>query len=55
MLLGLGTIFQPKANIDDHWSKSPRVEIVVNAPADESGEPSEPHLEDAALTGQHCA
>lgn len=40
-LLGLGTIFQPKAHVDDHWSVSPQVSIQVEAAANESGEP--PH------------
>jgi hypothetical protein len=38
-LLGFGTIFQPKANATDHWSTSPRIEIIVVARADESGDP----------------
>jgi len=53
--LGLGTIFQPKANIGDHWSKSPRVEIIANAPSDESGEPLAFDLDDAVLEGRHAA
>ena len=39
-LLGLGTIFQPKANPTDHWSTIPQVVIRVDVSRDESPEPS---------------
>ncbi len=39
VLLGFGTIFQPKANSTDHWSTSPQITIHVAALTDESGDP----------------
>lgn len=39
-LLGLGTIFQPKAKMTDHWSTSPQTSIQVEASIDESGDAS---------------
>lgn len=48
-LLGFGTIFQPKANVTDHWSTTPQVTIRVEASADESGDPAPPD-EDRRLT-----
>jgi len=39
VLLGFGTIFQPKANATDHWSTSPQITIQVEVSADESGDP----------------
>ena len=39
VLLGFGTIFQPKANLTDHWSTSPQISIQVEVSSDESGEP----------------
>jgi hypothetical protein len=39
VLLGFGTIFQPKANTTDHWSTSPQITIQVEVSADESGNP----------------
>ena len=39
VMLGVGTIFQPKARPDDHWSKSPKVEIQSEAGGEESGDP----------------
>ncbi|MBW4030657.1 MAG: hypothetical protein HIU57_08315 [Acidobacteria bacterium] len=39
VLLGFGTIFQPKANATDHWSTSPQVTIQIEVAADESGNP----------------
>jgi hypothetical protein len=41
-LMGFGTIFQPKARPDDHWSADPRVTIQVEASIDESGDPPDP-------------
>jgi hypothetical protein len=37
--LGFGTIFQPKAKADDHWSTLPQVTLVVAAPGAFAGEP----------------
>jgi hypothetical protein len=28
VMLGFGTLFQPKANPDEHWATSPRIVIV---------------------------
>jgi hypothetical protein len=39
VLLGFGTIFQPKANANDHWSTSPQITIQVEVSADESSSP----------------
>ena len=39
VLLGFGTIFQPKAIATDHWSTSPQITIQVEVSADESGNP----------------
>ncbi len=41
-LLGFGTIFQPKANLTDHWSTNPQIVFTVEASADESGNPPGP-------------
>jgi hypothetical protein len=41
-LLGFGTIFQPKANLTDHWSTSPQISIQVEVSADESSDPPRP-------------
>ena len=38
-MLGVGTILQPKARPDDHWSKSPKVEIHSESGGEESGDP----------------
>ncbi len=38
-MLGFATIFQGKANPNDHWSTSPKITIQVVAPSDESGGP----------------
>jgi len=40
VLLGLGTIFQPKANVTDHWSTSPRVEVVDHVAGVDAGAPA---------------
>lgn len=37
--LGVGSIFQPKPRPEDHWSSSPRVQVVSEAEADDSGDP----------------
>ena len=39
ILLGFGTIFQPKANATDHWSTSPQITIQIEVMAEESGDP----------------
>lgn len=41
-LLGFGTIFQPKANLTDHWSTNPKISIQVEVSVDESGDPPRP-------------
>ena len=42
VLLGFGTIFQPKVNLTDHWSTSPQISIQIEVSADESGDPPGP-------------
>jgi hypothetical protein len=42
VLLGFGTIFQPKANLTDHWSTNPQITIQIEASAEESGNPPKP-------------
>ena len=42
VLLGFGTIFQPKANLTDHWSTSPQISIQIEVSVDESGDPPGP-------------
>jgi hypothetical protein len=37
VLLAFGAIFEPKARPDDHWSTSPRVEVVEEASAEVAG------------------
>ena len=37
ILLAFGTIFQPKARDDDHWSTRPTVEIVEEAASEAAG------------------
>jgi len=44
-MLGVGTIFQPKVRLDDHWSVSPKVEI-VHAVYERSGDPPRPGLDE---------
>jgi hypothetical protein len=39
VLLAFGAIFEPKARPDDHWSTSPRVEVVEEAAAEVAGGP----------------
>jgi len=39
VLLGFGTIFQPKARFDDHWSTSPEIVLEVHASAEDSSDP----------------
>ena len=48
VLLGFGTIFEPKANLTDHWSTSPQISIQFEVSADESGDPPGPD-EDSGL------
>jgi hypothetical protein len=43
VLLGFGTVFQPKARLDDHWSTSPKIVLAWihrSTPAAEPGERS---------------
>jgi hypothetical protein len=42
LMLGFGTIFQPKTNADDHWSVSPKVVIVDDGADEDSGAPPRP-------------
>ena len=37
VLLAFGTIFQPKARPDDHWSTRPGVEVVEESESQASG------------------
>jgi hypothetical protein len=37
VLLAFGTIFQPKARPDDHWSSRPGVEVLADADVEASG------------------
>jgi hypothetical protein len=39
VLLAFGTIFQPKARPDDHWSQRPGVEVVEDAAVEGTGAP----------------
>jgi hypothetical protein len=39
MMVGVGTIFQPKARIDDHWSTRPKVVMVDEIASETSGDP----------------
>ncbi len=39
VLLGFGTVFQPKARLDDHWSTSPKIVLEVHASAESSSDP----------------
>jgi hypothetical protein len=41
-MLGVGTIFQPKARPDDHWSTSPKVAVVDEADQGGAGAPPLP-------------
>ena len=40
VLLGFGTVFQPKARFDDHWSTSPEIVLEVHASAEDSSDPT---------------
>ncbi|HYA45577.1 MAG TPA: hypothetical protein VED59_08215 [Acidimicrobiales bacterium] len=42
VMLGVGTLLQLKAKQDDHWSASPKVVLVEEAHAEDSGEPPGP-------------
>ncbi|MGZ8752847.1 MAG: hypothetical protein ACXW1S_07685 [Acidimicrobiia bacterium] len=42
VMLGVGTLFQMKARADDHWSTSPKLAVIEDAEAADSGEPVEP-------------
>jgi hypothetical protein len=39
VLLAFGAIFEPKARPDDHWSTSPRVEVVEETATEAAGGP----------------
>jgi hypothetical protein len=39
VLLGFGTILQPKTNPEDHWSVSPKIVIVEESQAEDPGAP----------------
>ena len=41
VVLGVATIFQPKARPDDHWSTSPTAVIDEEQAADAGGEPDQ--------------
>ena len=34
VMLGVGTLFQPKVRPDDHWSQTPKVTVVIDADQD---------------------
>jgi hypothetical protein len=42
VMMGVGTLFQPKVRPDDHWSKSPKVEVVSESSQAASGPPRRP-------------
>ncbi len=50
LLLGFGTIFQPKAEAADHWSNDPRISIQVEVSGKETGNPFENDDEDTVLS-----
>jgi hypothetical protein len=39
IFLGAATVLLPKARADDHWSVSPKIEIVVEVESGADGEP----------------
>ncbi|HEX7134409.1 MAG TPA: hypothetical protein VF228_17680 [Iamia sp.] len=39
IMLGVATIFVPKARPDDHWSTSPRAEVHEESASEASGPP----------------
>ena len=39
VMLGVGTLFQPKARADDHWSASPRVRSTADEESETAGGP----------------
>lgn len=41
-MLGVGTILQPKARLDDHWSTSPKVVLVEEGQHVDAGGPPSP-------------
>jgi len=41
VLLGFGTVFQPKPRPEDHWSSSPKIVLVIEA-EDDDGDPLRP-------------
>ena len=42
VMLGVGTLFQPKAKQDDHWSATPKVVLVEETHHEGSGAPPDP-------------
>lgn len=50
LLLGFGTIFQPKAEATDHWSNDPRISIQVEVSGEEAGSLFENEDEGAVQT-----
>lgn len=43
VMLGFGTLFQPRSSADDHWSVTPKVQVVEEAEDADSGAPPRPH------------
>lgn len=41
VLLGVGTIFQPKTRSDDHWSTSPKVQAEADDESEARGGPDQ--------------
>jgi hypothetical protein len=39
VMLAVGAIFETKVRPDDHWSVTPKVEAIVEAGTDASGDP----------------
>jgi hypothetical protein len=42
VMLGVGTLLQPKARPDDHWSVSPDAAVVEDGDVEGSGAPPRP-------------
>jgi hypothetical protein len=40
-MLAVGAVFETKVRPDDHWSVTPKIETIVDAGSDASGDP--PH------------
>jgi hypothetical protein len=54
VLLGFGTIFQPKARLDEHWSTSPKIVLEVHASAEDSSDPIQSQGSYLARQGFDC-